>query len=374
MCKQIMDLTELQSKTISFLRFPLIVLVVIAHSYFRGSQLSVFDSGSIPLYENVSYLLSSILGKIATPLFFFISGFLFFYKKDTFTFSTYKEKIKKRIRGIFVPYVLWNLLVIAYYFVLQTFRLGEGALSEKFITAYTISDWIYAFWNTYMINPLSTPTFDDAVAYPMCYQFWFLRDLMVLSIFSPIVYFIIKKGGLYTIITLCVLWIMNWWVHVTGFSIISIFFFSAGAYFSIHKKNFVQVFKPHLIKIGIVYVILIISMMCLKDYHISIYLARINRIIGAMFAIALSAHFIERSTWRANKFLEDSNFFIYAYHSLALSFISKQMLLLLQPQTDWVLTIAYIINPIITVLLGVCIYAVIKKLFPKFTAIITGGR
>lgn len=63
----------LQSKTIAFLRFPLIVGVVLIHSTFGklmiGGEMQV-DPGAYPVYESVSYFLSEILSRIAVPLFF----------------------------------------------------------------------------------------------------------------------------------------------------------------------------------------------------------------------------------------------------------------------------------------------------------------
>ncbi len=349
--------------------------MVFAHSYFRDKELNPFNNDDIIIYNNISFLLSFIIGKIATPLFFFISGFLFFYKYNVFTVQTYRTKLKKRISGILIPYIIWNLLIIAYYFFLQATQLGEAALKEKHIIDYTITDWFYAFWNTYMIKPLSTYPIDDASAYPMCYQSWFLRDLMVVSLLSPLIYIIIKKCHIYSIFVLCIFWIMNWWILVPGFSIISIFFFSAGAYFSIHKKNFVSIFKKRLCSIAILYLILILSMLVLKNHEdIIFYLARINRIIGPIFAITISAHLIHKYGWFIDKRIEDSNFFIYAYHGLALSFISKRVYEFIHPQSDIVLSITYILNPIITVILGICIYLIIKRYLPKLTALITGGR
>ena len=75
--------SELQSKTIDFLRFPLIVGVVLIHSLLgsvsiQGQQMMA--GGDFSLYSNVSYLFSGIIARIAVPLFFFFSGFLFFYR------------------------------------------------------------------------------------------------------------------------------------------------------------------------------------------------------------------------------------------------------------------------------------------------------
>ena len=72
----------LQSKTIAFLRCPLIVGVVLIHSTFGklmiGGEMQV-ETGAYPVYEAISYFLSQILSRIAVRLFFFFSVFVFFF-------------------------------------------------------------------------------------------------------------------------------------------------------------------------------------------------------------------------------------------------------------------------------------------------------
>lgn len=97
MAEMSLDSNRLQSQVISCLRFPLIVAVVLIHSkpgdlVFNGTP--AFDQ-EFPIYESVRYFLSDIVCRIAVPAFFFISGFLFFFKADNFTISVYWSKIRK---------------------------------------------------------------------------------------------------------------------------------------------------------------------------------------------------------------------------------------------------------------------------------------
>lgn len=69
---------KLVSKAISFLRLPLMLIVVISH----------VNTGyhTMPLYETIYDILSVQIGHSAVYLFFFISGYLFFYNiQNTFT-------------------------------------------------------------------------------------------------------------------------------------------------------------------------------------------------------------------------------------------------------------------------------------------------
>ena len=75
------DFSKLQSQTINFLRFPLIIGVVLIHSHvlkavYGGTN--ILEKVSMPYYIGVSYFISNVLSNIAVPLFFLISGYLFF--------------------------------------------------------------------------------------------------------------------------------------------------------------------------------------------------------------------------------------------------------------------------------------------------------
>ena len=62
---------NLQSKVIDVLRFPMIVGVVLWHSFFEGIMgLDIPDSG-IPIYHTTSFFISRILASVAVPLFLF---------------------------------------------------------------------------------------------------------------------------------------------------------------------------------------------------------------------------------------------------------------------------------------------------------------
>lgn len=98
MSNEIMDNEQLQSKVIKFLRFPLIVGVVLIHTQLTtingvegDTQLPQSFHGVFPIYETVSYLVAHLLARIAVPLFFVFSGFLFFYKTQEFTAKIYRQ-------------------------------------------------------------------------------------------------------------------------------------------------------------------------------------------------------------------------------------------------------------------------------------------
>lgn len=363
---------ELQSQTISFLRFPLIVGVVLIHSHItKIGSLDLTISGIFPAYTYVSYLFSEIFARIAVPVFFFISGFLFFYNTCCFTRDIYIHKLRKRASSLLIPYVFWNIFMIIILCLVHTYLPELTSGKRAPITEYSISDFLWCFWNTDMVNlPLSA----DSAPYPINYPLWFIRDLIVVILFSPLIYTLLRKTHLYGVVCLGVLWMFNWWFDVAGLSITAVFFFAAGAYFSIHKKNFVKLLQPLLPVAAIIYLLLAGVALVFSTVDQEIYIRRLSILFGGILVISLSAWFIGKGRWHTNAFLADSSFFIYAYHALPLAFIFKIFFRVLRTETDGVSLALYFICPMITIGVGLGVYYLMRRFLPKITRVVTGGR
>lgn len=169
---------DILSKTIQFVRFPLIVGVVMIHSGLENC----INTADYPIFSTIQFLISRVIARVAVPLFFFISGFLFFYKVDTFTLHTYFSKLKKRFRSLLIPYIFWNLIILLGLWSLQT--LFPSLFNrEQLIREYGICDWLRCFWN----GPVENVPINTAL--------WFVRDLMVMCCLSPIIWILVKKRG-----------------------------------------------------------------------------------------------------------------------------------------------------------------------------------
>lgn len=108
---------QLQSKVISFLRFPLIVAVVFIHSQPHEviiGGISLVDSNNLNTYTYVNFLISGVIARVAVPLFFFISGFLFF--KGVLTLNLIKENSKNVVLHFSYP-IFSGILLQWLYFI-----------------------------------------------------------------------------------------------------------------------------------------------------------------------------------------------------------------------------------------------------------------
>ena len=88
-----MNDTQLQSETISYLRFPLIVAVILIHSSISSGTINwlmgTYGEFGHGTYDSVSFLISDVIARMAVPVFFLSSGFLFFYNTKEWNSETY---------------------------------------------------------------------------------------------------------------------------------------------------------------------------------------------------------------------------------------------------------------------------------------------
>lgn len=99
---------DTQYKTIEALRFICAVLVVLRHT----SGFINVNGSDYPIYKFIVALFSYGITEVCVPVFFMISGYLFFTKLHTWDWSVYRAKIKSRISTLVVPYSVWNVVAV----------------------------------------------------------------------------------------------------------------------------------------------------------------------------------------------------------------------------------------------------------------------
>lgn len=355
------------SLAINMLRFPLCVMVVLIHA--RVAVMSVggeqLDLIHYPIYSNVSYIVSEIVARVAVPLFYIFSGYLFFLKTPNYSLEDYKINVKKKAKSLLLPYVFWNVVVLLYLFLKEKMLGAE----PKVIEDYAMVDWLSAFWNT-----------GDGM--PINYPLWFIRDLIVMVLISPILYYLQKWGKSLYVVIVGIVWFFFFQDTWPFRSISSLFFFAFGAYFSIHQKDmvrFLDSFKRANYVLSIcLFVMAVVAYNMQDEWALSsvcfrlLYNACILSLTFTTLNIALS--YARNRNVRVNAFLQESNFFIYAYHSLPIWWLTVIIAALMAPTTDALAMVVYGVAPCLTIAIGLLIFAIIRKILPRFTALIIGNR
>lgn len=226
-----------QSRAIDALRFPMTILVVCIH--FNILLYPLVSHGEIIQYNLtwVQYpitLFSEVLGRIAVPFFFLISGYFFFFKEKRFTTEVYVRKVKRRFFTLLIPYIAWWFLAGVFNIILSKYKLAYPV---------SLNDFLIGVWYTKGADSILTTSINTPLNGPL----WFVRDLMVMVLLSPIVFFTIRNRNKSAIF---ILFFALLYVFVggndlpqyivPGLSIPCILFFSIGAYFGWHKLNFLN--------------------------------------------------------------------------------------------------------------------------------------
>jgi hypothetical protein len=364
------SLDSFQSSVLEALRFPLIVLVVFIHSYGEASDNLAFNS--------LRCLMSHAIAHSAVPVFYVISGYYFFYH-TRFDYACYLSKIKKRIRTLLVPYILWNTISIfcmslAYICLHRSW----GGLIEKL---QGFGGW-RMYWDSHVWGVCEDwlgHVIDPMYSGPYLFPLWFLRDLMVVSLLSPVIYFLIRKCGRGYLIVLFMLYISKVWLYLPGFSALAVLCFSLGAFFAIHGMNIIEKFYPYRYLTGIVYGVLLIAFVYTDVMDIHRYSAFIEPfmvIAGVVAFVNIATYLCGRQYVKVSSSLSGSVFFIYVLHVIYVLKIVRGVMGRLIPDTaGWLLcSIRYLLVPLICVAICYVIYRLVMRYLPSCGKWLTGGR
>jgi putative membrane protein len=372
-----MNTTDRQAQVISFLRLPLVVLVLFVHSNFHGistawDALWVSSTNHIgpqlPTLGAIIDFLSGSLALLANPFFFFISGLLFF-REGLFTKELYIHKSQRRVFSLLIPYLFWNL---TYLFLLS---LGEGllpnwtAIIDTPIEQFGFKDWLLAFWDISKINN------QGGLTAPVVLPFWFIRDLMVLCVATPLIYKLIDaiakfKIQVAVLLFLGLLLASKWVDDLPGLSFQGFLFFSFGAYFSIKQIKITEV-MPRFQWFALFFVIFAWQ----QDFMNIAYAGLI------IFVVSITTRYLNhrqnqgKITQPIPEILTNATFFVFAFHTIVqggIIFLFKQGIL--SPHNALEGAVLYLLSPLTMLIVSVAIHYVLDKLSPRIMTIFCGGR
>lgn len=332
------------SDKLTILYTILIIMVVYIHSYYLEAQ-----QYSIALF--VQRLTGAGICRIANCLFFAISGYLFAWNINSFKESLHKQR--RRIRTLLVPYVLWNIIFVLWHVALvyipgvDRFNNSTGLLNEYF----GVSAW-KCLYNLFIK--------------PAAFQLWFLRDLLVMQLFSPLLWFLAKKRMVATlVIALCFTVVYTY-----------LLYFLIGVVLGVTKCDIENYPRPKwIVTIGfMVFLGYAVYLACGNE---SIRLVEIPvNILGLYLVWSLYDVFVKggclagKGLW---KYICGYSFFIYCFHEPAFNII-KKLALIICGTNEPVLIFFYFINPWIMIALAIITARLIQHIMPQTYKILTGGR
>ena len=263
------------------------------------------------IFKDVGIYLSMFLDTImaltfvAVPLFFAISGALFY---RNYNLSLTFKKWKSRIHSLCIPYLIWNTIWLLFAILGQDTTLGGylgGIKTQLTLEAVISGIFLHKFFE----------------------PFWFMLQLIVLTALSPIIYTLVRNKviGVFVIGLLIILNFIG--VKAEGVLIRNqnmVIVYMIGAWIGIH--HFEWFTKQWSKKQAVVCLLLYIVCCCIKEsklyppqmelgYQISFILTSVSCIV---FYIAFDFFAIKSCP----KYMSDS-FLVYAMHSFVGAALSK---------------------------------------------------
>lgn len=363
-------LTNMQSDIINWLRFPLIVMVVYLHSSVDVDYAtSVTQSG---LFAIVHTAWSRMIVHLAVPAFYFISGFLMFYRLDEYKRATYISKMKKRFNRLLVPFLIWNIIAWAIWLLRE---INAGASIVDTLSSYYERGLLSCLWVFYTIGDENVDILGNTshLTAPADLPLWYLRDLIVVTILSPVFYYGIKKLNNFSVLLFSLYFVSGIFYNIPGLSSVAISFYGLGAFFSIMKVDFSVITRRYLKIILPLYILLLVYILSIFKSTVALQLFPLFRLMGVFVIFGLAEWIIRCSKVRIPQALSDSTFFIYAIHYIIfLSFVDKLLGLILPASNEITHTFLFLLSPLIKVCLYATIFIILRRIIPKTMAILNG--
>ncbi|QTQ14410.1 acyltransferase [Treponema parvum] len=356
-------LDEINSKRITSLRYLLICFVVFIHANLtpdNAINYYHYDFAQPYWIEVFKNIVCGTLGEAAVPLFFFFASILQFSKADT-----YPALLKKRSKSLFLPYVLWTFIAILMFFVGQSIPQTADFFNNPInvIKNWNYKDWFGAF--TYYDS-------DDNLRLPFVYQFWFLRDLMIFIILSPLLKLLCEK--LSAILPVFV-FIAALREIPLGFTVSSraLFFYLAGYYTVKYEIDIFKIAdKVKLYEYIVLFILAVVFDVCFAGKY---RFGFIGTLISCLFFLKISGYFIRnQKLYSKLDYLSGFSFFLYAVHApflgTAINKISQKII----PLHGILTLVQFLAAGILTIILGTLYGMVLKTICPPIFAFLTGGR
>jgi len=350
------------SGVIESMRFPLIYLVVIAHMVSFETPRVTLSWNSHDIYTFISEMISHNLARLSVRCYFLISGYYLFKKLVELNCSVYVGQLKKKIRTLLIPYVLWNLILIAAliskYYLFQRLELNSTNSQAEYETIVNNS-WYQLLWGM-----------------PINFPLWYMRDLICMTLIAPLFYFWFRYLKGYGLVLLVIFYLTIHNTGIPGFSSTAMMFFGAGAYYAMHKQNLLLVTAPFKKTSMALTLVLLLIATLMNGTTSHEYIVRMFILVGVVAVINLFDDLNDKERWRNTlDKLAPYSFFIYVSHEVyIINWLKGAWTKLPIYEFGWGKLIGYFVVPCLCMLACIGLYYLIKVLNPRLLALLTGGR
>jgi peptidoglycan/LPS O-acetylase OafA/YrhL len=366
-------MTQYLSDKIKVMSAFCIILVLYIHSGFHDLPHEILG---MPMNHYLQQAISGMLGRCAVPIFFTISGYLFWrtilsQPTQAGQWAVLIQKMKSRVKTLLIPYVIAAFSLPLFYLLMD-----HVPAAAPFINASGLAD---SLWDNSIGELLISLFYDGGNGAPMTFQLWFLRDLIVLVALSPIFWALQRKIGfqwMLPVLFVCTciyhglipfwgaFWFLlggfcsttSWRVPASwAYASIPIYMLLSAAEM-IFPSDLWAYFKTPITGIG-----------CLALWTLcDMLLARSLTPLKGDIHFSLQKHHLLTVAC-------GYTFFVYLYHEPALNIVRK-LVALPWGHSSAGFAFSYLVSPWIFALIMVGIGSMFKKWLPRVYGVLVGGR
>ncbi len=400
--------TELDCSVASWLRFPLIAMVVLIHvtlfywfsedyaPWFKSVISWVSDVHRFPVALVLIQFVQEVLTRVALPLFLFIAGYFYFLNVDKLTSSIWIAKSKRRIFSLLIPYVVWNFLAMLQIYVRWLAAGDSGDLSAflHWAVAFRGGDLTCFVGEGNPVAGLIAMTFagtlmpGELFPRPLLEQFWFVRDLFLLSLLSPLAWWLFKRkwlgiSALALLFLICIFWIDTGTTLLVNAKtlVFEFFFFGLGAFFSINKFCFSDICVPARWVTLLIYCVFAFVdfnwlVLGLSDLPLELrYFMRVVCIIlGAMSFWGWVAKGLTNGKLVSHRFLAGASFFVFCSQSVGCRIFETTILRSLPKESDFEVILGFVFFTVFVLAFSITMFWILRRYAPIALVPLAGGR
>lgn len=347
-----------RSQTILCLNSLCIIMIILMHCVYNADSFLMIVTNHL-LYDSIT--------RIAVPLFFTISSILYFRdipnKVVDFIIGGYKTKIRKRIRGLLLPYFIALFSYILIFYLAQQIPLTRSFFKpEQIIENFTINDWLV---NLFVI--------------PFNGTLWFIRDLFLINLFSPLILYIINIKYLNVILQLLlfIYWFFNINCHIEAilFTMFGLDIVKYKAY--LQRRFLCKTYRISLSFLLCFFVVVKVAYMTCFDNQtydiVNVILLKFLILSGIPYLYYMIRRIVDKDSSWLKRVLIDYNkysFFTYLFHMLILTII-RNIFELVPGINSFFIYIGTVIG---TIFFSILMYNLLNKLMPSLLYVTVGGR
>lgn len=341
------DISIRFSRKVTIVSFVLSVFVMYIHAINLSSPST--------LVHALNQILSETFGRVAVPFFFLQSGYWMF-RYDIFETKSdiLKRKLRKKVTSLGVPYLLWNTFGLIFFLIVtrlpgMPFNLYDGQI-------------VGITWKN---------IFEGIFLHKFYFPFWFMKNLIVLTIITPILVKVLRNKYMtyVTIIILLILSMMG--INTPICQTNSILLFMIGGMLSVYHREYWENPNKNSLE-TIFYIVLFVISAVLKWLAIPF--------ASAIFAVVSPILFWKSCDLLGQMKVFDhepfwfckQSFFIYSAHIFPVQGVSS-LLYRVSSKGAWI-AFSYIVNPIIVLALLYVAARILAQRFPKVYGLLCGNR